>query len=46
MQKKKKVPDFRHGENIHSDREIFPHLNYDISLSITKNRHIKYKINP
>ena len=34
---KKVVPDFRHRENIHSDREIFPptHLHYDISLRIT-----------
>ena len=34
---KKVVPDFRHGENIHCDREIFPppQLNYDISLPMT-----------
>ena len=34
MQEKKKiVPDFRHGENVHCDGEISPHLNY-ISLPI------------
>ena len=33
---KKVFPDFRHGENIHSDMEILPaHLEYDISLPIS-----------
>ena len=33
---RKVVPDFRHGENVHCDREIFfPHLNHDISLPRT-----------
>ena len=35
VDKKKVVPDFRHGENIHCDRELLPSLNYDISLLIT-----------
>ena len=33
---KKVVPDFRHRENIHFDREILPpDLNYELSLPIT-----------
>ena len=37
------VPDFLHGENIHSDREMFPLLNF-FPHNISKNRHLKYNI--
>ena len=40
---KKVVPDFRHGENIHCDTEIFPlfKLRHFLTHNISKNRHLK-----
>ena len=44
--KQKVVPDFRHGENVHSDTEISPHLKlrHFFTNNISKNRHMKYYI--
>ena len=43
---KKVVPEFLYGENIHSDREIFPPLKFRhfSSHNISKNTHMKYNI--
>ena len=44
--KKTEVPDFRHAENIHCDREIFPplKLQHFFAHDISKYRHMNYNI--
>ena len=46
MPLKKVVPDFRHGENVHCNSEIFPtlKLRHLFTRNISKHRHMKYNI--